>query len=328
MRKEIGSEFWNVPVCDKNNDVFSANTSWFLSGRSALRKIILDLKENHLIKTVAIPSWCCDSIIIPFIEADIEVQFYPVLGERQDLSNVETDAILIMDYFGYTGQSRLDKYKGIVIRDVTHSIFSKTYCDADYYFGSLRKWAGFLTGGFAISVDAETIHDTEYENIRHRAMDAKCNYMVGQSNSKEYLKLYSEAEEYLDLLQMIYTAAEEDVWNAQHLDVDFIQSRRKTNAQKLLNEFRDIAIFKEMKENDCPMFVPIIVPDGKRDELRRYLITNEIYCPVHWPVSKYHNLDINSKNVYENGLSLVCDQRYMEKDMERMIDVIKQFWRE
>ena len=86
-------------------------------------------------------------------------------------------------------------------------------------------------------------------------------------------------------------------------------------------------IFREMKDTDCPMFVPIFVPDGKRDELRRYLIRNEIYCPVHWPVSEYHVLDEKTKEIYDNELSLVCDQRYNEKDMKRMIDTIRVFWK-
>ena len=81
------------------------------------------------------------------------------------------------------------------------------------------------------------------------------------------------------------------------------------------------------------MFVPVLVPDGKRNELRRHLINNEIYCPIHWPVSEYHmggshKLDDKTENIYANELSLVCDQRYIEEDMNRMVDVIREFWKE
>ena len=76
------------------------------------------------------------------------------------------------------------------------------------------------------------------------------------------------------------------------------------------------------------MFVPILVPDGKRDELRRYLIKHEMYCPVHWPVSMYHKLDKRAEIIYKNELSLVCDQRYTEEDMQRMVETIKDFWKE
>ena len=59
--------------------------------------------------------------------------------------------------------------------------------------------------------------------------------------------------------------------------------------------------------------------------LRRYLIDKEIYCPVHWPLSSYHDIDKSSRKIYEDELSLVCDQRYSEVDMQRMVDEIRMF---
>ena len=73
------------------------------------------------------------------------------------------------------------------------------------------------------------------------------------------------------------------------------------------------------------MFVPILVPDGKRDGLKRYLIKKGIYCPIHWPVGKYHRLDERTEYIYKNELSLVCDQRYTEEDMERIVKAIQLF---
>ena len=49
----------------------------------------------------------------------------------------------------------------------------------------------------------------------------------------------------------------------------------------------------------------------------KYLISKEIYCPVHWPKPK--QIPIGLSNVlYEQELSLVCDQRYDKKDMMRI----------
>ena len=82
-----------------------------------------------------------------------------------------------------------------------------------------------------------------------------------------------------------------------------------------------------MKETDCPMFVPIYVPNGQRDRMKQYLIKQEIYCPVHWPISKHHRLSKKERLLYDNELSLVCDQRYTEEDMSRMADTIFAFWK-
>lgn len=329
MRTEIGSEFCSIQISEKKNNIFLRDTVWFLSGRIALKKIIKVIKSKYSVYTVAIPSWCCESMIIPFLEADLKVEFYSVTGIEQNLSNINTDIVLVMDYFGYTGHSNVFGYNGIVIRDITHSLFSEINNDADYYFGSLRKWDGFLTGGFAWNIDnGDELVDKKYIELRRTAMSEKLKYINGLSDSKEYLKIYGQAEKYLELLNEIKGADLYDIQSAQKLDVNFIKKRRRENAKCLLKEFVNMTIFKELKANDCPMFVPILVPDGKRDALRRYLIAHEIYCPVHWPVSEYHQLDDETKNVYVNGLSLVCDQRYTEKDMKRMINVIKQFWEE
>ena len=59
--------------------------------------------------------------------------------------------------------------------------------------------------------------------------------------------------------------------------------------------------------------------------LRRALISQAIYCPVHWPESPLHRLDGRERFIYQNELSLVCDQRYDETDMQRTVDAIRRF---
>lgn len=317
--REIGSEFWEVPVCKEANSIFSPETRWFLSGRSAIKAIIA---ENNF-RTVALPSWCCDSMIRPFLENGIEVSFYPSL---EPIERLHSDAILVMDYFGYSAYSDISDYKGIIIRDVTHSIFSKSYSDADYYFGSLRKWAGFWTGGYAWGIVGEAKGvDKEYVQLRKSAMEDKSKYIQGITDNKAYLKVFTQAEELLDNAG-IEMAAPRDIELAQYFDIETIKNQRRKNAKVLLDEFSDIAVFLSLEHDDCPMFVPIRVPYGKRDELRRYLISKEIYCPVHWPISCYHRLNDQTRKIYDEELSLVCDQRYTEADMLRMAACIKEFF--
>ena len=324
--REIGSEFWGVPTGMVDNGLFTGETQWFLSGRSALQAII----GQSGIQTVALPSWCCDSMIKPFLDAGVKVSFYPVYvngGLVQDLSCVDAEAILVMDYFGYTGEVDLTGFSGTVIRDVTHSLLSKTYDDAHYYFGSLRKWAGFWTGGYGWGFDCGSLSgDTVYTDLRQKAMAEKEAYIRGASESKGYLETFAKAEEYLERCPAA-GAAERDVMLASTMDVPFIKSRRRENVARLLEAFSDIAVFPRIGEQDCPMFVPILIPDGQRDALRKYLIEHQIYCPVHWPVSQYHRLDGATGKLYDNELSLVCDQRYSVADMDRIIQTVKEFWK-
>ena len=331
--REIGSEFWNVPIKDYVNNECFDEMQWFLSGRSALQSIVGELKEC---RTVGMPSWCCDCMIKPFIDAGIRVVFYPVIWEDGRLSvkiNYDCDILFIMDYFGYSQQSiDVSDFNGIIIRDESHSIFSRKYRDADYYFGSLRKWCGVWTGGYAKTRDehileAKATDNTRYVALRERAMALKREYMENNSSSKDYLEVYYEAEKLLDNIGML-CADERDIKVAKKLDVAMIIKKHRENAEILREAFYDWLVFPEMQTTDCPMFVPVIIPDGKRDDLRLYLNKNNVYCPVHWSISNYHSLSIAERFIYDNELSLVCDQRYGKNDMMRIVDCIKHFFLE
>lgn len=337
QNREIGSEFWDAPVGIENNNVFPEHTQWYLSGRSALKAIINDLNGA---KTIAMPSWCCESMVKPFVDAGIKVYFYPVYKQDNRLVQeikLNCDVLFLMDYFGYSyGESVKHP---CIIRDVTHTIFSATYSDADYYFGSLRKWCGVWTGGYAWTRDEHQLpmelnDDNGYVELRQRAMEAKSSYInsnketkIGAVVEKSYLAIYDKAEEVLENCG-IAPSADRDIFIAKRLDVDFIRYRRRSNASILMNALHEHLIFPVLKDTDCPMFVPIMVPDGKRDELRRYLFKHDIYCPIHWPLSSYYKLGESDIEIYKNGLSLVCDQRYTEEDMNRMVETIKAFWKE
>lgn len=327
--KEIGSEFWNIPTKKDDNLVFSDDTKWFISGRAALDYILRDILSYKNIQTVALPSWCCDSMIEPIIRNNLRPVFYSVTYNNKLIidSNVDADALLWIDYFGYKTENRL-KFDGIIINDVSHSIFTQKDTESDYIFGSLRKWAGFKTGGFALSkkgfkISQNLSTNDEYVNLRIEAMKEKEKYISEKQDSKEYLEIYSKAEEMLkDLYD--YNGLKEDIDHAKHFDVKTVKKQRQENATTLINSFAEYAMFKEVKEEDCPLFVSIMVPDGKRDILRRYLIDNNIYCPVHWPISDIHQLNEKEREIYDNELSLVCDQRYNIEDMNYLCEKVKE----
>lgn len=331
--QEIGSEFWEVETGSKPCLIFPARTQWYLSGRSALQAII---QELGWARSVSMPAWCCASMIKPFIDAGIKVRFYPVYSEsgiRQEI-NTDADVLIIMDYFGYSNDR--DIKHPCIIRDVTHSIFSRDYQDADYYFGSLRKWSGVWTGGYAWTQDGHKLlngskNGDKYISLRSNAMKLKKRYINAITNDrgqhisdKNYLQIYEEAEDELENIGIV-PASVRDAELVRKLDVDYIKQKRRSNAEVLMKAFADMLLFPQLGKSDCPMFVPIFVPNGKRDALRKYLINNEIYCPVHWPISKYHVLDERTNELYKNELSLVCDQRYFLHDMDRIIDTICRF---
>ncbi|MBE6581337.1 MAG: hypothetical protein E7650_06970 [Ruminococcaceae bacterium] len=321
MHREIGSEFFGIPVCEAKNRLFDG-AAWFMSGRSALLAIIEELCASKVVKTAALPDWCCESMVQPFLEKGIKVAFYAAL---EPPSPLQADILLVVDYFGYDQTPVPIGFEGIVIRDTTHSLFTKQYTDAAYSFGSLRKWAGFLTGGYAFGLRhpmSELPHLREFEYLRRDAMAAKLSYLRGERQDKAHLQLFAQAESLLDR-GGLYAANENDVYHAQHLDVGALHTARTENAMLLHRYLYEFALF-EPSEDTCPLCYPILTP--YRDALRRHLIENEIYCPVHWPLAAELCPTEGTRRIYEQELSLVCDQRYGEADMMRIVRTVQEFF--
>ena len=88
MKKEIGSEFWTVEQTVEKQRLFNAfkrNKCFFLSGRTALDFLIKNIKAKKPIKKAYLPSYCCYSMIQPFLDNDIQLIFYDVLLEENKL---------------------------------------------------------------------------------------------------------------------------------------------------------------------------------------------------------------------------------------------------
>ena len=337
MNREIGSDFWEIPLSKQENHLFPEDTRWYQSGRVALGAILDHILTQRKIHTMALPSWCCETMVEPFVSRGIEVRFYAVTPDEQGRLCQQLpdpgwcDGILVMDYFGYSRQGAIPQGWGFVIRDVTHSLFCGVPSDADYVYGSLRKWAGFWTGGFAwgnepLPAPRQGLVDSDaYISLRRQAMQEKYRYLSGQLEDKRYLGVFAAAESLLDQ-EPEGAAAAEDLFSAFHLDVPFLRERRRRNAARLLDEVRPYALFPDIQEEDCPLFVPILLPEEKRNALRQHLISNEIYCPVHWPLSRFHQIADQERRLYGEELSLVCDQRYGDADMDRFCRKVGEFF--
>lgn len=331
--REIGSEFWSHKIQMQTNA--TDNDIYFLSGRTALRAIIDDIRQTRNFRKVLLPSYCCESMIEPFSANNIDVQFYQVGAECSVYPyENDADAVLLIDHFGYVNPENeriacQEKHVGkIVIYDATHKLDGNAAIEAcaDYSFCSYRKWfycncakAIKYTGEFGFG---QLKTNTRYIELRDRAATKKENYIDGLTLEKqEFLKLFSEAEKMLDEDYVGYLGV------PVVFDVNEIAVKRKENAAYLIGELKQIPEIKlwrdSVQSGDFPMFVPILVDSLIRDDLRGVLIKERIYCPVHWPISSHH---CGCNELYGMELSLICDQRYGLADMERMVKVIKNFF--
>ena len=346
---EIGSHFW-LDLSDKS-ELKSDSERWLpivedssltFSGRSAIELALLDIKKEKRVSTAYLPSYCCESMVTPFIKNDFSVEFYDIDFQKSEFvykidENAKYDVALVMSYFGLCSENahsiieKLSKRGTIIIEDITHSLLSKRQNSekSDYLVAGLRKWFAIPTGGW-IGKKKGKLHLFPYKDselyIRDKVegMREKALYMVGEKIEKSrFLELQNSFESFLDIhdcMLKIDTTSQQEI---RKLSISEIRCLRKSNADQLYRGIQSaniegIQIPKLDLDNDTPLFLPVFFKRSQRESLRRYLIDHQIYCPVHWPEVKGAD-----PGVRDNELSIICDQRYSTKDMAHIIDTIE-----
>lgn len=343
MIKEIGSEFWSAPQqqVDKH---------YLLSGRTALEYIVRDIKHTNAVRSVLMPSYCCHTMIEPFVRHGYAVRFYDVFFDqeagclRAAMPEYLADEVLFyMSYFGFAEIEGLqleglrDRFS-VIIDDRTHSWLREvdTGVHADYSFTSFRKWGAFsgiaevckYNGHFYEM--AEDMCNRQYVRMREEAYEQKTQYMAHGGKKSEFLKLFGDAEALLEEDYIGYRPSYQAIDALISTDWDAVRNRRRDNAACLmegLSKVKQVTLpYTKPTDADAPLFVPILLDKG-RDELRKYLIAHEVYCPVHWPISVLHEgISQRASRLYDTEMSLLCDQRYGQDEMKRIISLITDYY--
>lgn len=354
MKKEIGSEYWTGCFPLDGSGVASLMPEGFTSkytlcGRTGLDIIVSDILAGQKRKLKAyLPSYCCQTMIEPFMNHGLEVEFYVVtLGEKRIEKHIDddndSDIVFLLDYFGFIDEktnriAKSQKNKGkIVIYDSTHSFFCKkmNYDDYDYIFASFRKWmgvnAGFCSKKGSWLHNPKLVQNNNYIEIRNSCFDMKANFMAGfQIDKRVFLRGFSDAEKVLETVYKNFAADANSIETIKHVNVDSLRNQRRKNAKMIISSlgFSRAGIgsmYAELSDKDCPLFVPLVIDQEKRAALNTWLIKNRSYLPIHWPTSDLHRLNKETSYLYDIELSCICDQRYDNEDITRLIKLIKEF---
>lgn len=350
MFDEIGSEYWMADLGEKINHPVKGAV-YAASGRSAQSIIIESIKTDN--RTALLPAYTCQHIVEPFDWKGWKVDFYDI---NRDLTpNIESfkskigknpGCIIIQGYYSFpTAQNIINLIQkaqhagAIIIEDITHSFLNDEQCiykNSDYIFCSLRKWSGLSDGGYAVSLcGKELVVPMEpmkpFVEERHLAREIKKEYVrtLNPETKEKYLYHYGHSEEILDNDIGIYRMSMQAYEDYIHLDLPFIKEKRRDNFKFLLDNIYSKyvqPIFKELPKGIYPIMFPVYI-EQERDNLRKKLISERIYCPVHWPSPIQLGTEAreNSFGIYSNIMSIPCDQRYSKKDMERLVDVINKY---
>lgn len=355
MKKEIGSIFplsdSVIKKAESEKAHYSDDRLYYSLCREALGDIAHALEETS--KTVLIPAYTCQTVITPFEEAGWQCEYYSIHKDlRIDTDNLLTaverfhpSLVVAHPYFGMDlHEDEMNtltaiKEKGIaIVLDLTQCLFSQhQYPFASFVVASYRKWMPIPDGGYLKSIyDAVKICQPETENNEFTDRELAAMYLRGQyfGNGEQRTKDIS-----IQLSKVADHLADSNInpHKMSQMAYNLMQSENLVlNQQRRFNNYT--YLYQNIHESDkvikvcinigevttAPLYFAIFVQN--RPALQRILAQNAIYAPVIWPVEDERVL-INDEMhyIYNHILAIPIDQRYEEKDMERVVEIINNY---
>lgn len=335
----IGGEF-HIAATDilnaENRHFESPDVYAYSSGRAALYQILKYLKQEMGISSVLLPDYLCSSILVPVQKLGLEYSFYPIDEqlELQKKSFAELykngSAVLLINYFGLQDLSALIKIirgidkNAIIVEDDVQAYyeFKKPLGDVDFKFTSLRKTFAVPDGGLVKT--KHNLPKVESPNMfgQYKAAAALLKSMrEGNFNDNIYLEMFEKGEFLIDEeLECGMSLIAEKLYS--YVDEERVKVRRLNNATYLLEQLKELGIkpLLPLLDNHVPLFVPVVLKN--RDNVRKAMFKQDIFCPIHWPLD---GMTIKRGELMSQiELSLIIDQRYGRNDMGNIVAVLKE----
>jgi hypothetical protein len=299
------------------------------SGRSSLKLILKSLKN----KTFLIPDFTCEIIIKVLDEKKIKYSFYKINKNLMiDFNSIKKqknyEVLYIINFFG-NYQKLPEKYyrNKILIEDnvflpkIENLRKTKNWIS----FNSLRKISSISDGSIVkstIKLNSREItkQNANFVKYKNKGKKLKFDYLNGNfSNLKEldYLLTLENGEKILNKQKKIFHMSNYSYFRYFDFLNNFekelkIRKKNYTLLQKKLKKY------SLLHHPIFPSFFPILHP--ARNDLKNYLMSKNIYLPIHWPIIKSVN-----NNLYKKIISIPVDSRYNEKDMKRISKLIINF---
>lgn len=344
----IGGFYCCEPIEGNNTHFFDklcpleGQLFYFMSGRCANYYALKDISITDTKKTAYVPAYTCETVLAPFKKAGYELIFYEI---RKDMTPVFEESVLdqisVINLCGYYGFCNYDRKfikkcseKGItIIEDITHSVFSSDGIDplCDYIVGSMRKWIGVLSGGFAIKTKGHFSSKSIAENHTHLLLREKAMKLreIAPNDEKKIEAAYQMFWDAEMMLREIFDAHRSDDKSIAILktyDYDTLKKKRRENYQYLADHLKLgkglEAVFPKLTKEAVPSHFSFYTKD--REKIQNYLRKNRILSSVYWPKDPDLNLDDfpDSAYIYDHILSVPCDQRYNSSHMEYICSIL------
>ena len=316
-----------------------------MSGRCAIYLCLRDIMKTDQKRAAYLPAYTCETVSGCFVKAGYEIFYYDFdhsLTPKFDENLIpKISFLMICGYYGFSAfdiefVKKCRRNNVVVMQDMTHTAFSPACPETDYLAVSLRKWMGVASGGLAVKrsgkfsvspIPADEVH----LGIRRTALGKREKYELtgDESLNKESADAFWKAEFMVREIFDMQAGDEESFKTILHYPLDeSIRKRRENFAYLLKNLPENPAVrpvFTGLPDDVCPMFFPFLV-DG-RDALMKHLADSRIPPKVYWPVPPFIEIEKypGAQYIYAHVMSISCDQRFDIADMERVVEVFRDF---
>lgn len=311
-------------LADYEEGVFPHQDGILLNtGRNALEYI---LRSIGVVNGVYLPYYTCEVVLEPLKKLHIPWVFYHINARFEiddDINPKEGEYIIVNNYYGIKDtyiQQLAEKYGEHLIVDCAQALFAKPLLGIKTFY-STRKYVGVADGGVAYlgNVPDGRVQVNEIEcTVDHDNHLYKRKELGAEAGFADY----QENETKLDN-QPIRWMSNTTKSILDHINYDQIVEKRRNNFQYLnesLSE-KNFLVLPNIDSFACPMVYPFVTRINRN--LRKELIDNKVFVAKYWP--NVHQLN-NYETEYDLATRIVpipCDQRYSEKDLLRVIEIIK-----
>lgn len=288
------------------------------SGRNAFEYIL----HARGYKKVYLPYYTCDVMLEPINKLKLEYEYYHINEQLDPIFNFkrigEEETFIYTNYFGIKGQTvkKLSNSCPNLIIDNSQAFFEKPIAKIDTFY-SPRKFFGVPDGAYLYTntrLNIEFDMDNSLGRFGHLLgrieNSAEESYYLFIQNGKSLIgqpiKLMSNLTQNL----------------LKNIGYKTIAKIRKDNFNCLNKALGSLNVLKLNNEDSfAPMVYPFLY---YKEGLRSYLIQNKIYVAQYWTNvlewCRKNDMEYNFANFI---LPLPIDQRYGEKDMKRIIELLK-----
>jgi hypothetical protein len=274
-------------------------------------------------KRVWMPRYICNAMLTPLEKTEIECVWYDVNDQLEVDANTRIgidDWLLYVNYFGICNNQVAQLLQRFspdqVVLDFSQSFFSRPAGDAMATIYSPRKFFGVPDGGLLVS--QITVPRPETQDTGSFGRISHLMRRLGNSPEAGYAE-YQHAEDSLAECEPKQMSKLTDRILSS-IDFDSVSKKRRENFLFLHGALcKNNILSVDVAGLTAPLCYPLSTSDSG---LRGRLANERIFVPTYWKDALSRVSGGWAVKMITNLLPLPIDQRYAQKDMERLVSVV------